>query len=176
MPASARFHARAKGTSLVEVVVSVAILSTVLLPLIGMLSMSIDTNKKAVNLTLSARISEQVLGELQQADWATLDNWSAQDFYYDDLGLKLTGTDASSLASYTARVKLSAAGVIMTVAAGGTANAWERQMLTIVTSGAGARALAMLDSAALALQNKTELPRQVYVSRALVTNLEKPTS
>ncbi len=167
---------RPSGTSLVEVMVSVAILSVVLLPLIGMLSMSIETNKKAINLTISARISEQMMGELQQADWGKLDSWDAKDYYFDELGLKVTDATASNLASYTARVKLLPAGMTVTTASGSTPNTWERQVLTLVTSGGGALALSRLDTATLALQNKTEISRQVYLSRSLVTNMEKPTS
>lgn len=157
--------------------VAVAILSMTLVPLVGLLSMAIDTSGKAVGLTVSARIAEQLMGEVQQADWATLDSWSAQDFYFDNQGLKLTGGAASSQAVYAARVKISPAGVTMsTTTSGAGSNTWERQVITFVASATGSQGKSLLDAAANALLAKKALPQKVYVSRALLTNLEKPST
>jgi uncharacterized protein (TIGR02598 family) len=165
-----------RGATLVEVMVAVAILSMTLVPLIGMLSMAVDTSGKAVGLTVSARIAEQLMGEVQQADWATLDNWNDMDVYFDDQGLRLASGVSPNLSVYSARVKLSPAGVTLTTAnsAGPGANTWTRQVVLLVASAPGSQGKSLLDTASNALQAKKSLPQKVYLSRALLTNLEKP--
>jgi len=174
LPLSQRLR---RGATLVEVMVTVAILSMTLVPVLGLLSMAIDTSGKAVGMTVSARIAEQLMGEVQQADWATLDNWKTQDFYFDSQGLKLTNlATAGSQAVYSARVRIAAVGLTLSPQNYPKAvpNTWTRQVITLVASAPGPQGKTLLDAASNALNQQKALPSKVYLSRALLTNLEKP--
>lgn len=164
----------ASGASLVELVITIGILVTVLVPLVGLLSTSIETSGRAASTTVSARVASRLIGELQQADWAKLQNWQSKEIYLDDQGMELTSGSPQEKAVYTARVRLGAAtGVSLGMGGGLPANAWQRQVVVLVASRPGAQGKAALDKAEAALDGGQSLPGSVRMSRALLVNLEK---
>ncbi|WP_009963661.1 Verru_Chthon cassette protein B [Verrucomicrobium spinosum] len=164
----------AAGATLVEVVITIGILVTVMVPLVGLLSASIETSGRAASTTVSARIASRLIGEVQQADWSLLQNWQEKDTYLDDQGMELTTGSPQEKCVYTARVRLSsAAGVTLGTVAGLPANTWQRQVVVMVASRPGGQGKMALDQAEAALDNGKSLPGSVRVSRSLLVNLEK---
>ncbi|WP_081892447.1 Verru_Chthon cassette protein B [Verrucomicrobium sp. BvORR106] len=168
-------HARsAAGATLVEVVITIGILVTVMVPLVGLLSASIETSGRAASTTVSARIASRLIGEVQQADWSLLQNWQEKDTYLDDQGMELTTGSPQENSVYTARVRLSTtSGVTLGTVTGQPANTWQRQVVVMVASRPGTQGKTVLDQAEAALDNGKSLPRSVRVSRSLLVNLEK---
>jgi uncharacterized protein (TIGR02598 family) len=161
------------GATLVEVVVTVGILVSTLLPLVGMLSIAMDTSGKASNNTVGARIAAEVVGELQQANWDDLDGWQGREYYYDYQGVRLTGTNAQAQSAYTARAYLAPAGLVLAATGGPPANPWQRKVVALVVPKSANLAKAPLDTAESALVSNSPLPSQVMVHRALLVNLQK---
>jgi len=158
------------------VVVTVGILVTTLLPLVALLSAAMDTSGKATNNTLGARISAQLVSEIQQADWQKMSDWHDKDFFYDAQGLRLTSAKAEEDSVYTARAHLLPVGVMLATAGSPPSNQWQRQMVTMVVARPGSVARETLDAAVAALTGKSKLPKDVRVSRTLLVNMEKATS
>jgi uncharacterized protein (TIGR02598 family) len=161
------------GATLIEVVVTIGILITTLVPMVGLLSVAIDTSGRAATSTISARIAAKLIGEVQQSDWAGLQAWSAREIYFDDQGQELSGADASQEAAYIARVRLGAVtGVVMGTSA--MANSSLRQVVVVVSSQPALRGKISLDEAEMAITKGEDLPKHVRLSRAMLVNMEKP--
>ena len=99
--------------SLVEVVLAVGIMALGVVTILGLLPHGMEMSRKTANEQAETRIVDQLVGEVQAADWATMGGVTAAGAglgvrsYYDDQGLKLY--DNGSLATllvYSARVKL----------------------------------------------------------------------
>lgn len=162
------------GATLVEVVITVGILVTVMIPLLGLLSAAVETSGKAASITTSARIASRLLGEVQQADWARLEDWKNKDVYLDDQGMECIGAKSQADAVYTARVRLGPpTGVQMTTTPTVPANSWQRQAVVMVASRPGNSGKISLDAAEAAIDAGRAVPREVRVSRTLLVNLEK---
>lgn len=58
-----------RGFTLIEVVVAIGIVATVFIAFMGMLPLGMDTMREAGAITTQARISQQLIGELQLTDW-----------------------------------------------------------------------------------------------------------
>ena len=162
------------GATLVEVVITIGILVTVLVPLVGLLSSAIETSGKAAVTTVSARIASRLMGEVQQADWTKLQSWQNKDTYLDDQGMELVSAATQSKSVYTARVRLgSGDGVTLNTASGLPANTWQRQAVVLVASRSGDLGKKALDAAEAALDSGKAVPGGVRVSRTMLVNLEK---
>ncbi|RBP42646.1 uncharacterized protein (TIGR02598 family) [Roseimicrobium gellanilyticum] len=162
------------GATLIEVVITVGILITTLVPLLGLLSAAIDMSGKAVSANTAARISAKLVGDVQQGDWLGLLSWSDRDVYFDDQGCELTGANAQAEAVYSARVTL---GPVTGVSMGtiGIPNPSLRQVMVVVSSRPGVKGRKDLDDAKAAITDGKKLPMSVRVTRAMLVNLEKPT-
>ena len=160
------------GATLVEVVITVGILVTVMIPLLGLLSAAIETSGKAASITTSARIASRLLGEVQQSNWSTLSDWTNKDVFFDDQGIECIGTKTNAV--YTARVKLGVtAGVTMVTSGSVPANQWQRQVMVLVASRPGTQGTQSLNAAEASLDAGGPVPRGVRVSRTLLVNMEK---
>jgi uncharacterized protein (TIGR02598 family) len=161
------------GATLIEVVVTIGILITTMVPLIGLLSIAVDTSGKAASATISARIAARLIGEVQQSDWAGLQEWATKELYFDDQGQELSTASAQQEAVYTARVRLGVpTGVAM--GTGSPANPSLRQVVVMVASRPVPQGKLALDAAEAALASGKELPKDVRISRAMLANMEKP--
>lgn len=101
------------GFSLIEVTIAMAIASVALVTLIGLLPQGMDTMREAGDMAIEARIHQQILSEIQMADFERLDDYDQMEVYYDIQGEELGSTkggDTSAKGSfehvYSARVSV----------------------------------------------------------------------
>lgn len=165
---------RNDGATLVELVVTIGILATVMVPVLGLLSTAVDTSGKAASLTISSRIASRLIAEIQQGDWTSIQNWSNREVFLDYQGQELDGAEAAKDAVYTARVELGPqTGVVLGTDSPAGANPAQRQVIVLVASGPALQGKALLDKAQTALASGKPLPDNVRLSRTLLVNLEK---
>jgi uncharacterized protein (TIGR02598 family) len=98
--------------SLVEVVLAVGIMALGVVTILGLLPHGMEMSRKTANEQAETRIVEQLVGEAQASDWATMGGLTGSatgiKAYFDDQGLRIydsSGNVASQLV-YAARVKL----------------------------------------------------------------------
>ncbi|MDF1739702.1 MAG: Verru_Chthon cassette protein B [Verrucomicrobiales bacterium] len=76
---------QARGFSLVEVTIAMAIASVALVTLMGLIPQGMDTMREAGDTAIEARIHQQVLNELQLTPFDDASGSSLLDSYYNDL-------------------------------------------------------------------------------------------
>lgn len=104
--------------SLVEVVLAVGIMALGVVTILGLLPHGLEMSRKTANEMAETRIVEHIIGELQNSNWAMLDdpNFSSQIRYFDDQGLELPNlgsAEARFSLSYVARVEIPPADVLL---------------------------------------------------------------
>lgn len=99
------------GFSLIEVVVSLGIVATVLVALLAMVGIGTNTMRDAADLTAEARVVEDVLGDVQLADWDDVERLDGEVRYYDDQGLRMRARSVD--VSYAAQVDVAGDGVVL---------------------------------------------------------------
>jgi len=77
------------GFSLIEVTLAMAIAAVGVVTLLGMVPQGMNTMREAGDEAIVARIHQQVLNELQMADFDALDRYHEMEIYYDDQGEEL---------------------------------------------------------------------------------------
>jgi uncharacterized protein (TIGR02598 family) len=83
------------GFSLVEVVLAVGIMAMGVVTILGLLPHGMEMSRKTANEQAETRIVDQLVGEIQSADWSTMGglvNGGSADtvtYFFDDQGLKL---------------------------------------------------------------------------------------
>ena len=93
------------GFSLIEICVAVGIVATVMVALLGMIPTGLNTVNEAADTMAEIRIAQQVIGEMQMADWEDIDSWDSKPYYYDIEGNKLDSPE-DGLVKYTCRVEI----------------------------------------------------------------------
>lgn len=105
------FFAR-RGFSLVEVVLATGIMALGVITILGLLPHGLEMTRKTANEQAETRIVDQIVGELQSADWSGLQSQigTPQRRYFDDQGLEITqsgnGGDFNTLLTYVVEVTL----------------------------------------------------------------------
>ena len=104
---------RNAGFSLVEVVLAVGIMALGVVTILGLLPHGMEMSRKTANEQAETRIVDQLIGEVQAADWTTMSGIvSAASSnvilkYFDDQGLELgAGNGNLDNLVYLARVRL----------------------------------------------------------------------
>ncbi len=97
-----------QGFTLVEVMIAVSILALVILSYVGLLHSGMQNMGEAISRSTESRITQNMLREVQQADWETLDETFAtkesRTCYFDDQGIPVKAGHISHI--YTARIYL----------------------------------------------------------------------
>jgi uncharacterized protein (TIGR02598 family) len=104
---------RNAGFSLVEVVLAVGIMALGVVTILGLLPHGMEMSRKTANEQAETRIVDQLIGEVQAADWTTMSGIVSASSskvilkYFDDQGLEL-GAGSGNLDDlvYLARVRL----------------------------------------------------------------------
>lgn len=93
-----------RGFTLAEVMIAMGIVASVMVGLLGMIPLGVRTVREAANLTISGRIAQEVISNIQQANWsAVLSDYDKKVFYFDNDGFAIR-TGNSSKPSFQARV------------------------------------------------------------------------
>ena len=92
------------GFSLVEVVIALGIVATVMVALLALLPLGMDALRESADLTVQSRIAQDLIGDIQQADWDSLDRYRNELRYYDGEGTTLE-TAGSGQRLYSAKIE-----------------------------------------------------------------------
>ncbi len=164
------FSTTPSGFSLIEVVLAIGIVALVMLPVVGLLGTAIDTSREAFSKVNDSRIAAELVGELQQADWADIHSWNGREVFYDYQGQRLEdGTRENAV--FTARIQIiqSRGGLALgTTSPAGNTNLL--QVLVAVSSRPGEAGTAAID---LALSGTPTINRGVHLARSVVVNAER---
>jgi len=170
---SQRIHKSDSGSTLVEVMIVVGLLVSVMLPLLGLLSIGLETGQKAGVNVIGSRITNQLMSEVQQSEWSELDQWNGRTVYFDDQGSTLKEADsANPSATFVGRVYVSSPGVILATQSS-IANAMHRKVTTVVCPAMSDSGDRSFSEALSALENGKPVPSTVRVGHGLVTNTGK---
>lgn len=107
-----RNRSNRSGFSLVEVTLAMAIAAVALVTLLGLIPQGLSTMREAGDLAIGGRIHQQVLNEIQMADFDSIDNFDGMIIYYDAQGEELESSLGGANATptpgtvYTARVRV----------------------------------------------------------------------
>lgn len=74
------------GFSLVEVTLAMAIAAVALVTLLGMIPQGLATMNEASDLAIGGRIHQQLLNEIQMADFEVIERYDGMVVYYDSQG------------------------------------------------------------------------------------------
>lgn len=77
---------RCRGFSLVEVTIAMAIAAVAMVTLLGLIPQGMETMREAGDAAIEARIHQQILNEIQMADFESVDDFHKQLFFYDAQG------------------------------------------------------------------------------------------
>ena len=122
----ARRKSGQKGFSLIEVTISIAITAVALVSLMGMLPAGMRIMREAGDRAVETRIHQQILGELQLAEWddRLKYDWrsSGKVRFYDDQGIQIVNSDPlfDLTHVYTARINVPAVGQSLPKSIGAT--------------------------------------------------------
>ncbi len=105
---------RNTGFSLIEVTISIAITAVALVSLMGMLPAGMKTMQEASDRAVETRIHQQILSEVQLANWDARFNFDYQSGgngalrLYDDQGIEVLSGDTNfdRIHVYTARINV----------------------------------------------------------------------
>lgn len=96
------FKFRSSGFSLVEVTIAMGIVATVMVALLALLPYGMDNIREAKGTQVQARIANEIVGELQVADWGKEPNYAKLNAYngkvlrYDGEGTEIGDTSANN--------------------------------------------------------------------------------
>ena len=166
-----RKHRKEQAFSLMEVLVAVAVVAVAAIPILGLLSVAIDSSRTAFASVSKARIGAELIGEVQQASWQEAQQWNGREVYYDGDGQRMPdGTAEDSV--FTARVRIivpSRAGTILGSSTS-AANPHLRHVLVGVSSRPGTLGSEQLQEA---MSNPQDKNRGVDFFRGVLVNTEK---
>ena len=94
-----------RGFTLIETVLAIGIVATVLIALLGLLPTGSDILGEAGRGTVGARIAQQLIGEVQLAEFEDIDQFNNKKRYYNDMGTEVL-TEEHPDRVYTARIEV----------------------------------------------------------------------
>jgi uncharacterized protein (TIGR02598 family) len=93
-----------RGFTLIETVLAIGIVATVLISLLGILPTGSNILSEAGRSTVGARIAQQLIGEVQLAEYDDIDQFNNKTRYYNDMGTAVSPADPTLV--YTARIEV----------------------------------------------------------------------
>ena len=81
-----------RGFSLVEVIMALGIVSFALMSLVALLPMGLGMVRDSATETALTSIEQTIRGELTQAKFSEIANMAGQTYFFDEAGLRLSGT------------------------------------------------------------------------------------
>jgi uncharacterized protein (TIGR02598 family) len=96
---------QSSGFTLAEVMIAMGIVASVMVGLLGMIPLGVRTIREATNLTISGRIAQEVISNVQQANWQdVITGFDKKVFKFDNEGFFIRAADTTSQPSFKATV------------------------------------------------------------------------
>ncbi len=105
---------RQAGFTLIEVTIAMGICATVMIALLGLLPMSLDQMRDSRIMTSMARISEDIINDVQLMKWEEMELLDGEKREYDDQGTRVRNVvsqDAQRV--YTAEIEVELEGIFV---------------------------------------------------------------
>ena len=100
--------------TLIEVTIAWGICATVMMALLGLLPMSLDQMRDSRNMTAVARISEDIINDVQLMDWEDMELLNGETRDYDDQGTRIRAVTVDrNQRIYTAEVEVELEGIFI---------------------------------------------------------------
>ena len=110
-PRSPRRHS---GFTLIEVTIALGIAATVMIALLGLLPMSLDQMRESRNMTSIARISEDIINDVQLMKWEEMELLDGEKREYDDQGTRIRSVSVDrNQRVYQAEVEVELEGIFI---------------------------------------------------------------
>jgi uncharacterized protein (TIGR02598 family) len=98
------------GFTLAEVMIAMGIVASVMVALLGMIPLGVRSVREAANLTISGRIAQEVISNIQQANWSeVVTTYDKKTFLFDNEGFAIRGSERKITPSFQARVTIPSA-------------------------------------------------------------------
>ena len=79
---TSKIRSASHGFTLAEVMIAMGIVASVMVALLGMIPLGVRSVREATNLTISGRIAQEVISNVQQANWIdVLTNYDKKVFF-----------------------------------------------------------------------------------------------
>lgn len=102
-----RLRLRSKGFTLAEVMIAMGIVASVMVALLGMIPLGVRSVREAANLTISGRIAQEVISNIQQSNWGEIvKTFDGKAFKFDNEGFLIRPDSKEQVATYEARVEI----------------------------------------------------------------------
>ncbi len=99
-----RPFSRSIGFTLIEVTISLGIVSFAMVSLVGLLPAGLSSFRSAVSTTIEAQIVQSLSEDISRTDFTNLQGLTGQTYTYDSRGVKTLANDSATI--YTAKVML----------------------------------------------------------------------
>lgn len=103
---------RCAAFSLIEVTIAMAIAAVAVVSLLGLVPQGMNTMRDAGDEAITARIHQQILNELQMADFEVIDSYNDMEIFFDGQGEEIgdnrgaAGAKGSFSHIYSARISI----------------------------------------------------------------------
>ena len=102
-----KINSQPLGFTLAEVMIAMGIVASVMVGLLGMIPLGVRTIREATNLTISGRIAQEVISNVQQANWQdVVSGFNNRVFRFDNEGFFIRAADTTSEQSFKATVTI----------------------------------------------------------------------
>ncbi|MES2706258.1 MAG: Verru_Chthon cassette protein B [Verrucomicrobiota bacterium] len=102
-----RLRLRSRGFTLAEVMIAMGIVASVMVALLGMIPLGVRSVREAANLTISGRIAQEVISNIQQSNWGEIEKtFDGNAFKFDNEGFLIRADSKEQVATYEARVEI----------------------------------------------------------------------
>ena len=85
---------RGRAFSLIEVVLSLGIVSFAMVGLLGLLPVGLNTSRQAIDVTIQSQMAQTLRNQIQLGGLSGVEQWAGQHFYFDNQGLQVAGATA----------------------------------------------------------------------------------
>ena len=86
--------------------IAMGIVASVMVGLLGMIPLGVRSVREATNLTISGRVAQEVISNIQQSNWSEIiTSYDGQVFNFDNEGFFIRGAN-NSLPTFQARVTI----------------------------------------------------------------------
>lgn len=158
------------GFSLLEITLALGIIAIALITLLGTLGSAMNRAHEAAGRTLSSQISQQLMGEIQLQDWASL-NETTTFRYFNEFGTELEGETATPTNSiFTAYIQVGSDPLILSSAMDAPPNSHSKKVVIMVADSPGEKGQEIIEAYR---NDSSSVEPSLHLFSSVLVNLDK---